>query len=235
MPRISNLTALTAADGTDVVPILDTSATTTKKITKTALLSDIVDGTLIANAAIKAKHVDLGVADETARDAIASPWEGLTVFREDLDAFQVYDGTDWLTYAGKYPIGCKAIRSSTVSTPNATETTLSWNSEEYDEYGMHDNATNSERITVTEDGTYVVDAFAAWSGGVSSSAIRLYHNTNSIGFYYKPGSVTAFGECDAHKVVRLAAGDYIYCKVFQSSGASRNLKESESYLSVTKL
>lgn len=101
MTRISNLTALASADGGDTLPILDVSATTTKKITKTSFLSDIVDGTLIAAQAIKPKHVDFGVVDQTARDALTL-FEGLTVFREDTDAYEVYDGSAWLTFDTKW-------------------------------------------------------------------------------------------------------------------------------------
>lgn len=58
MTRISALTALTSADSGDTLPILDVSATTTKKITKTAFISDIVDGTLIEDDAVLARHID---------------------------------------------------------------------------------------------------------------------------------------------------------------------------------
>ena len=58
MTRISALTGLASADAGDTLPILDVSATTTKKITKTALLSDVVDGTLLADDAIQSRHID---------------------------------------------------------------------------------------------------------------------------------------------------------------------------------
>lgn len=35
--------------------------------------------------------------DQTARDAILTPQEGMTVWRKDLDAFQTYDGSAWFT------------------------------------------------------------------------------------------------------------------------------------------
>jgi len=94
MTRISALTALTSADGGDTLPILDVSATTTKKITKTALISDIVDGTLIAAQAITPTKLDLSVANDAARTALTG-FEGLTVYQEDTNVFYVYDGAAW--------------------------------------------------------------------------------------------------------------------------------------------
>ncbi len=95
MPRISALTALASADSGDTLPILDVSATTTKKITKTAFLSDVVNGTLISNAAITPLKLDLSVANDAARTGLASPFEGLTVYQEDTDATYIYDGAAW--------------------------------------------------------------------------------------------------------------------------------------------
>lgn len=73
MTRISALTALTSADAGDTLPILDVSATTTKKITKTAYLSDIIDGTLLGDNSIQSRHIDW--ADTGSGDAGGIWWE----------------------------------------------------------------------------------------------------------------------------------------------------------------
>ena len=62
MTRISALTALTSADAGDTLPILDVSATTTKKITKTAYLSDVIDGTLLGDNTITSEKLKSTVA-----------------------------------------------------------------------------------------------------------------------------------------------------------------------------
>ncbi len=96
MPKISQLTEITTPDDDMVIPILDGDSGQTKKITLPNLLSGVTDGSDIANQAILARHVDLSVADQTARDAIASPWAGLIVFQEDNEMLQIYDGASWL-------------------------------------------------------------------------------------------------------------------------------------------
>ena len=115
MPRISALTALTAADSGDTLPILDVSATTTKKITKTNFLSDIIDGTLITSQKILSRHVDFSVADSTARLALASPFEGMECYQKDVDATYIYDGTAWRRQAQWEELGRTTLGSSGTS------------------------------------------------------------------------------------------------------------------------
>jgi hypothetical protein len=40
--------------------------------------------------------------NQTDRDAILAPNEGRTVFRKDTDAYEVYNGTEWLTFDTKW-------------------------------------------------------------------------------------------------------------------------------------
>lgn len=75
MTRISALTALASADAGDTLPILDVSATTTKKITKTAYLSDVIDGTLLGDNSIQSRHIDW--ADTGSGDNGGIWWEEL--------------------------------------------------------------------------------------------------------------------------------------------------------------
>lgn len=94
MTRISALATLTSADATDVLPIVDVSATTTKKITKAAFLASVYDGTDIAAQAITPTKVDLSVANDAARTALTG-FEGLMVYQEDTDTIYIYDGSAW--------------------------------------------------------------------------------------------------------------------------------------------
>lgn len=95
MTRISSLATLATADATDVLPMVDVSATTTKKITKAAFLTDVYDGSGFNIGAIKANKADFSVADATARLALASPFEGLICYQKDVDAEYIYDGSAW--------------------------------------------------------------------------------------------------------------------------------------------
>lgn len=229
MPKTTNLNELTQADAADVLLIADLSAGQSKKITAQNLMRSLT-GVMLPN------NIDLSVADSAARAAL-TPFEGMLIYREDLDQIQTYDGSSWFTIAGKYPIGCRAVRSSTVSVAHATEQTISWNSEDYDSGTMHDNSSNPDRITVPEAGDYIIAGYAAFAVSVAASAIRFYKNGVSLGFYYVPGSVTGTGDVGAMRPERLAANDYITMSVFQSNGSSaaRNLTQSQSFLEVIKV
>lgn len=112
MARISAYTALPSADGGDTLPILDVSATTTKKITKTAFLSDLIDGSLLSIGAVKANKADFSVADATARLALSSPFEGLTCYQKDVDATYIYDGSAWRCQAQWEELGRTTLGSN---------------------------------------------------------------------------------------------------------------------------
>ncbi len=115
MPKISAYTDLNPVDNADVIVVNDVSATITKKATKANFLADIKDGTGINNQAIKPKHMDFGVVDATARLALASPFEGMTCYQEDVDATYIYDGTAWRRQAQWEEIGRHTLSSGATS------------------------------------------------------------------------------------------------------------------------
>lgn len=112
MTRISSLATLASTDPTDLLTIVDVSATTTKKSTKTAFLSDVYDGSGMGIGAIKANKADFSVADAAARSALASPFEGLIVYRKDIDQLEMYDGSSWRLILPPLELGRTLLSSS---------------------------------------------------------------------------------------------------------------------------
>lgn len=179
----------------------------------------------------------LPIASSTARSYL-TPFEGMSIYRTDLDQIQTYDGSNWFTTSAKFPVACKAIRNATVSVAHAVEQVITWNDEEYDYNTMHDNVTNGSRITISEDGIYLLNGFAQFASSVSASAIRFRKGgTTTLAFCYMPGSVTGLGDVFGSYCGKFTAGEYIEMLVFQSNGSSaaRNLTQSVSYFSATKL
>lgn len=130
---------------------------------------------------------------------------------------------------------CKAIRSSTVSIASGSEVVVSWNSEEYDYGDFHDNATNPSRLTIPENGIYLISGYAAFAATVTTSAIRFRVDGSGGQFFYVPGSVTTFGEVGASTILKLNASQYVEMLVFQSSGGAKNLTHGVSFFAIHQL
>jgi len=94
MAKTSQLTEASSVDSSDLLAISDISTGQSKKITVLNFIRSVVGG-------VQSRNIDISVADQTARDAL-TPFEGMQIFREDTDAFEVYDGSAWLTFDTKW-------------------------------------------------------------------------------------------------------------------------------------
>lgn len=95
--KISDLSVITTATDDDYYPMVDPGSGQTRRITKADLLKELRSGTDLAAQAVKADKADFSVADETARD-VFTPFDGLMVYRKDLECIEVYDGSAWRTF-----------------------------------------------------------------------------------------------------------------------------------------
>lgn len=127
------------------------------------------------------------------------------------------------------PARVRTDRNATQSIANNTITALTWNEEVYDSHGMHDNATNTHRLTVPTgwDGLWHVELsleFAANATGFRG--IHIKHSTSGgtetvIAKAYMPltgAAVAAILHCATD--YRAVATDYFYGEVWQTSGAA---------------
>ena len=112
--KISDLPIITTATDDDYLPMVDPSSGQTRRILKSDLLKELRLGTDLAAQAVKANKADFSVADQTARDAL-TPFEGLMVYRKDLDVLELYNGSSWLRLDGYYEIGRQILNTSTGS------------------------------------------------------------------------------------------------------------------------
>ena len=92
MPKISQLTALTTPDSGDELPIVDVSASTTKKITRTNLLkgaplpADTVDTQAIADDAVTAPKTDFGGNYSTSEVNTGFKWtDGKDIYKKTIN------------------------------------------------------------------------------------------------------------------------------------------------------
>ena len=134
----------------------------------------------------------------------------------------------WATPSAGTPtfVGCSLYKSANASITNATDTTVTFNTESYDTDGFHDTATNAERITIPagKGGKYLITAKTTYASNTTGiRGIYLYKNAAVFLTYNVQPAFT--GECNTilSYVVNLVATDYVYFQTYQTSGGALNL------------
>lgn len=141
----------------------------------------------------------------------------------------------WATpSAGASFTGCAVYKVTTnQSTSNDTDTDVTFNGEDFDTNGYHDNSTNNARITIPvgKAGKYILHTsitFASNSSGVRSVGFRK-NATTKLGDIIAP-ALSGFSQRVQHFfVASLAEGDYVTVEVNQNSGGSLNVIADQSY------
>lgn len=127
-------------------------------------------------------------------------------------------------------VGVRARRTGTFSLANVTNTTVAWDTEDYDTSGFHDNATNNSRLTVPTGlgGIYhfgYVFDFASASG-VGSCWVTL--NGGSTRFAWTQGANSGGLILHGSDFLSLNPGDYIQVFAYQNSGGAISAGSSGS-------
>ncbi len=132
-------------------------------------------------------------------------------------------------------IGCKAYNNTTQALTSGTETTATFNSEDYDSDSIHDTGSNTGRLTVPAGmgGKWAVRANASW-GSTTYILLKVRKNGSSYvrgAQVYSPGTHADNPSVQVAAVVELAAGDYIELRV--QGGASANLGHASDLQAMT--
>lgn len=121
-----------------------------------------------------------------------------------------------------------AYNNTTQSINNGTFTALALNTEQKDQGGLHDNATNNTRMTVPANagGFYLIEGtcgFLDHATGVRACALRLNGTTYLRAMQiYPPQGVAEITAFSVSFYGDLVAGDYIEVYGYQTSGAALN-------------
>ncbi len=120
-----------------------------------------------------------------------------------------------------HPPTAHVFHSTTQTIASASFTNMSMDSEDFDTDTMHDTSTNTNRLTATTAGKYLVYGklqFAAHATGTRIIGIQV----NGAGTIYRLGEATPSGSIGSllHGSIQfvLAAGDYVSLIGYQSSG-----------------
>ena len=132
---------------------------------------------------------------------------------------------------------CRVSNNATQSIPDTTKTAILFNTEDFDPFNMHSTISNTSRITVAEDGIYLIGGVCNFaSNGVGYRSLAFDVNgalEAAVQQEENPGAaVVTFLE--GSYLVELSSGDYVEMMVQQTSGAGLNLSANPRFY-VTKI
>lgn len=128
----------------------------------------------------------------------------------------------------------RVTHSSTQSISTATVTTLSFNTEHYDPWAMHDTSTNTSRLTVVKPGVYLVGGSVEFQASATGQR-GLYIYLNGVTYIaYDIHDASAANETavTVSTVDQFVTGDYVELRVYQSSGGMLNVNSVSRYTPV---
>jgi hypothetical protein len=140
-------------------------------------------------------------------------------------------GLKWATPSGGPPafVGAKVYKSANQSIPNATWTTLTFNSESFDTDGFHDTSSNTSRMTIPsgKGGKYLVQWQAAWDPNATGSRNTkiIINGGTTVAYGTWSMALTGAGDSTIHAntaVLSLSVADYIEIQIGQGSGGNLN-------------
>jgi hypothetical protein len=139
-----------------------------------------------------------------------------------------------------YGYGTSVYQTAATSVANSTGvlTTISFDTEYFDDKGWHDNSTNNSRITVTETGRYDLSALISFNTTNNGAFLGAYF-VNGVEFErmtFESGS-TQFPYSFPMRLAKcnLNAGDYVELKALQFSGSAVNTIPDRTKLEVTRI
>ena len=136
----------------------------------------------------------------------------------------------WATASASAFVGAKATSTdASQSIANNTNSTVLFNSEEYDTSTIHSTSTNTSRLTIPsgKDGYWAVTAKITFAGNSSGARqLRLNKNGSLVANFLVP--ITGSGEQSIILTnnLNLVATDYLEIVVYQNSGGALNLNLS---------
>ena len=136
----------------------------------------------------------------------------------------------WATPSAPSFAGCLITGDANITLTNNADTLITWNTELFDTNSFHSTVTNTGRITIPVAGKYqVYFQHYVQQGAAGERASSLFLN----GTYY--ALTTAFAGSTGVATVNtmsltmnLSVNDYLETKIFQDSGANRNLQTADA-------
>ena len=129
---------------------------------------------------------------------------------------------------------CSLVKAAAQSLPNNTITACAFDTENFDDGGWHDNATNNSRVTVDFTGRIRINGECYFNPAAACvTRLYIYKNGSQVGTNISEqvltGSTNITMQID-HEVT-CTSGDYFELRAFQNSGSAVNIT---AYLEATR-
>jgi hypothetical protein len=193
------------------------------------------DTLFITNIGAGACTITAGTATvSTASSLVLAQYDSGTLYftSAGVSIWQKYQGA--AAAGGSTYVGASVSASAVQSIANATEVLLTWNTEQFDTDSIHDNSTNTGRMTVPagKGGKWLISGtFSGSTNGTTWEYIIAINGTSIIsGFpqFSNLANSRGTGLAVPSYVVNLSAADYVTIYATQTSGGAINFDGTRS-------
>jgi len=133
-----------------------------------------------------------------------------------------------LTTDGPSWDGARVYNSAVLTIPTGSFTALTFDSERYDNGGLHESVTHPSRLTAQRAGVYMITALAEFSANVTGLRLARIRVSGGTQIWALVNTSTS-DILTAALLYKLAAGEYIEFEVYQSSGGDLTVVASGNY------
>jgi hypothetical protein len=135
------------------------------------------------------------------------------------------DGSNWkILNDGRIPHRCLLTNNAAQTISNSTLTIVTFNTETFDDYGMHSTSSNTGRINILRTGQYWMFAFTIFASATAGLR-QIYYKVNGSYTQATIFPIAAGSETQVYfpALVNLTAGDYVEMVVWHSNGGNLNI------------
>ncbi len=135
------------------------------------------------------------------------------------------DGSNWkILIDGRIPHRCLLTNNAAQTISNSTLTIVTFNTETFDDYGMHSTSSNTGRINILRTGQYWLFAFTIFASA-TTGVRQIYYKVNGSYTQAAIFPIAAGNETQVYfpALVNLTAGDYVEMVVWHSNGGNLNI------------
>lgn len=210
-------------------------STTTKYALRSPIGTEAADGP--GDIQRLAQDVDANMAGylEGTRAARPAASKNGRIYRAtDTGEIFLDTGAAWIDLIKPVLPRARVFHTVAQSIPNATTTTLAFDSERWDTDAIHDPAANNSRLTAKTPGLYVIFGHAQFAaGGTQPGVHQLQIRLNGVDLI----AVQQLDQVSTANTVRLtvmtewemALNDYVELRAFQQAGAAKNVDVSPKF------